>query len=218
MSLDDPFEALRAYAMQDRSPLADISRPTERNPVFDTETKTTERVAHPTTSPSIDESDVALRALATGYTVFDFLQESPLSDSLPPSSGIRSGTTSNFFPDHGLGADCPRFESSRMSARMSPLSNERPHGHTREFHFRLAAMSLGGERLTVRVPAGGDLDYIRFREELKRSLTDKGDECIWRGLEMQDGPRLWVIKEVDEVESSTESELMMDANSQFIKM
>ena len=51
-------------------------------------------------------------------------------------------------------------------------------------------MSLERERLTVRVPADMDLGYIRFREELKQILTDKGDEYIWRGLEMQDEPRL----------------------------
>ena len=211
MSLVDPFEALRAYAKQDRSPLADISRPTEGDLVFNTETKMTERVAHPTTPPSIDEWDVALRALATGCIAFDYLQKSPLLDSLPPNSNIGGGTTSNFFPDHGLGADCPQFASSRTNARMPPLSNERPHDHTREFHIWLAATSLGRERLPVRVPAGVDLGYLRFREELKRSLTDKGDECIWRGLEMQDKPRLWAI-EVDEVESLTESELMDGAN------
>ena len=153
MTLVDPFEALRAYAKQGRSPLADISGPTERTPVFGTETKATERVAHHTTPSSIDEWDVALRALATGCIAFDLLQKSPLSDSLPPSSDIGGGTTSNFSPYHGLGVDCPRFVSSCMNTRMPPLSNERPHGHTREFHIRLAAMSLGRERLTIRVPA-----------------------------------------------------------------
>ena len=32
---------------------------------------------------------------------------------------------------------------------------------------------------------------------------------------MQDKPRLWAIKEVDEVESLTESELMDDGNGYF---
>jgi hypothetical protein len=80
------------------------------------------------------------------------------------------------------------------------VSNEQPHSYAREFHIRHAAISLGRERRSVRVPADVDLGYIRFREGLQRGLTDKGDECIWRGLETQDEPRLWAIEEVDEVE------------------
>jgi len=194
-SLFDPFEALRAYANQGWSSLADISKSTERSPVFDTETKTIERVAHPTTSPSIDECDVALRALATGCIVSDFLQKSPLSDSVTPSSDIGGETTSSSIPDYRRDADS-RSASYRTNAGGPPLSNERlcetrvHHGYARESHIRLAAMSLERERLTVRVSADIDLGYIRFREELKQILTDKGDECIWRGLEMQDEPRL----------------------------
>jgi hypothetical protein len=189
MSLVDPFEALRAYANQGRSPLAGISTSTERYPIFDTETKEIGRVAHPTISPSIDEWDVGLRALAAGCINIDFLQKSSLSDSPPPSSDIGGRTTSNFIAGHRRDADCPGFATYRTNAGRPPLSNEQPHSHTREFHIRLAAMSLGRER-PVRMPTDVDLGYIRFREELKQMLTDKGDECIWRGLEIQDEPRL----------------------------
>jgi len=190
MSLVDPFEALRAYANQDQSSLANVSKSTKRNPVLDTETKTIERTAHPTTSSSIGKWDVALCTLATGSIASDFIQKSPLLDSPPPSSDTGGGTTSNSIPDHRRDADCPEFASYRTNARGPPVSNERSHGYRRDFHIRLAAMSLERERLTVRVPADMDLGYIRFREELKQVLTDKGDECIWRGLEMQDEPRL----------------------------
>ena len=209
MSLVDPFEALRAYANRDRSPLADIYGSTKRNSVLDTET--TNPVVHPMTSPSTDERDVALRAPATGCIASDFLQAPPLSGSPLPSSDIGVGVTSNFFPDHGRDVD-RRFASYRMNARSPTSKNERSHGHEREFHIRLAAMSLGGERRTVRVPTDVDLGYIRFREVLKQRLTDKGDECIWRGLKMRDGPRLWAIGEVDEAENSTAIELTDDAD------
>ena len=174
MSLVDPFEALRAYANGDRPPLADI-----------------------VTSPSLDERDVALRALAAGCISFDFLQKSPLSDSPLPSSDIGGGTTPNFFPAHGRDVDRPRFASYRMNAKSTPSSNGRSRDHTREFHVQLAAMNLERGQRTVRVPADVDLGYIRFREVLKQSLTDKGDECIWRGLEMRDEPRLRAIDESD---------------------
>ena len=187
MSLIDPFEALRAYANGDRSPLANASG-TKRNAVLDAET--IEPVAYPMASPSIDECDVALRELATRGNTFDFLQKSPLSNSPLPSSDIGGGIIS---PDHGRDVNRPRIPSYRVSARWPPSSNEQSHDHGREFHIRLAAMSLGGERPTVRVPTQLDLDYIRFREDLKQKLTDKGDECIWRGLTMRDEPRLWAI-------------------------
>ena len=174
VSLLDPFEALRAYASGDRSPLTDIARPM--------------------TCPSLDERDAALRALASECISSDVLQKSPLSDSPLPGSDIGGGIASNFLPAHGRDA---RFVSHRIDARSPPSSDERSHGHAREFHIRLAAMSLGRERQTVRVPADVDLGYIRFREALKQSLTDKGDECIWRGLEMRDEPRLWAIDESD---------------------
>ena len=177
MSLLDPFEALRAYANGDRSPPTDI--------------------AHPMTCPSLDERDAALRALASECISSDFLQKSPLSDSPLPGSDIGGGIASNFLLAHGRDVDRPRFVSHRMDARSPPSSDERSHGHAREFHIRLAAMSLGRERQTVRVPADLDLGYIRFREALKQSLTDKGDECIWRGLEMRDEPRLRAIDESD---------------------
>jgi len=190
MPLVDPFEALRAYANQGRSPRADPSTSTERAPVLDTETKTIGRVEHPTISPSIDQWDVAVRAPATGCIALDFLQRSPLSNSSLSGSDIGSETTSNFTPVHRRGAGCPRFASYQTNAISLPLSNEPPHGHRREFHIRLAAMSLERERLTVQVPGDMDLGYIRFREESKQMLMDKGDEYIWRGLEMQDEPRL----------------------------
>jgi hypothetical protein len=50
------------------------------------------------------------------------------------------------------------------------------------------------------VPADFDPRYLRFRRELKEKLIDQGDEWVWSGLEMQDGPRLWPIEEVNEVE------------------
>ncbi len=194
VSLVDPFEALRAYANGGRSPLADISGSTKRNPVLDAET--IKPVAHPMTSPSIDEWDVALRALAAGSNAFDFLQNSPLSDSPLPSNDIAGGVTANFFPiDHERDVNRTGFASSRMNAGKPPSSNELSHSHAREFHIRLAATSLGRERRTVRVPADMDPGYIRFREVLKQKLTDKGDECIWRGLKMRDEPRQWAIEE-----------------------
>ena len=52
----------------------------------------------------------------------------------------------------------------------------------------------------VRVPTNVDPGDIRFREELQ-SLTRKGDECVWRGLETQ----------VGDGRSSTTSEPMDDA-------
>ena len=192
VSLIDPFEALRAYANKDRFPLADTSA-TKHNAALDAET--------------IDECDVALRALATRCNAFDFLPKSPLSDSPLLSSDIGGGIIPHFFPDHGRDVGRPRFASYRVNARWPPSNNERSHGHTREFHIRLAAMSLGRERRTVRLPTQVDLGYIRFREVLKQTLTDKGDECIWRGLAMRDEPRLWAIEEVDEVESSTAIQL-----------
>ncbi len=209
LSLVDPFEALRAYANGGRSPLADISGPTKRNPVLDAET--IEPVVRPMTSPSTGEWDVAGPALANGCIAFDLLPKSPLSDSPLPSSDIGVGVTSNLFPDHGR-VDCLLFASSRMNARRPPSSNEQSHDHAREFHIRLAATSLEKERRTVRVPADVDLSYLRFREVLKQRLTDKGDECIWRGLEMQDEPRPRPIEGVGDVESWTAIKLTDDAD------
>ena len=210
MPLVDPFEALRAYANGDRSPLANISGSTKRNPVLDAET--TKSVMHHMTSPSIDELDVALRGLATGCNPFDFLPKSPLSDLPLPSSDTAGGVSASSFPDHGRGVDRPPVASSRMNAGKPPSSNDRSHNHVREFHIRLAATSLGRGGRTVRVPGDTDLSYIRFREVLRQTLTDKGDECIWRGLKMRDQPRLWAIEEVDEAESSTTIKLTEDAD------
>jgi len=154
------------------------------DPVLGTETM--KPVAYPTTAPSIGEWDDALRALAAGHTSFGFLQRLPLSDSPPPSSDIGGGVS----PDHRQDADRPRSASYRVNARRPSLSNGQPDGYAREFHRQLAAASLERERRMVRVPADVDLNHIRFRRELKQILTDKGDERIWRGLEMQDDPRL----------------------------
>ena len=209
LSLVDPFEALRAYANGERSPLADISGSVKRNPALDTET--TEPLVYPMISPSIDKCDVTLRASATGCIALDVLPGPPLSDSPLTSSDIGDGVTSNSFPDHGRDVDL-RLASYRMNTRRPSSGNERSHGHARESHIRLAAMSLEGARRTVRVPAHVDLGYIRFREVLKQTLTDKGDECIWRGLRMRDEPRLWAIEEVDETESSSATELTDDAD------
>jgi len=147
-------------------------------------TETMKPVAHPTTAPSIGEWDDALHALATGRIAFGFLQTLPLPDSPAPSTDIGGGI------DHGRDADRPRFAPYQVNARRLSMSNEQPDGYAREFHRQLAAASLERKRQTVRVPVGVDLSYIRFRRELKQILTDKGDECIWRGLEMQDDPRL----------------------------
>ena len=187
VSLVDPFEAVRAYAAGGRSPLDNISGSTKRNPVLDTETTKTD--VHPMTSPSTDEWDVALRALAAGRA-FDFLPKPPFSDSPLPSSDTTGGVSASFSPDHGRDVDRPRVASSWMNAGKPPSSNERPHNHARKFHIWLAATRLGRERRRVRVPSDMDPNYIRFREELKQKLTDKGDECIWRGLKMRDRPRL----------------------------
>ena len=208
LSLVDPFEALRAYANGDRSPLADVSGSTKRNPVLDA--GTIKPVVHSMTSPSIGEWDVAGRALATECISFDLLQKSPLSDSPLPCSDIGGG--SNYFPDHERDVDCLRFASSRMDARSPPSSNGQSHDHAREFHIRLATTSLEKGRRTVRASAGVDRGYIRFRQVLKQRLTDKGDECIWRGLEMQDEPRLWPIEGVSEVDNWTGIELTDDAD------
>ena len=189
MPLVDPFEALRAYANRDRSPLADISGSAERHPVLDTET--TRPATHPTTASSIDEWDIALRALATGSLAFDFLQKLPSSHSARPSCDVgSSATSSSAVVNDGRDTDRLRFAPSWANAKRLSSSNEQNRRHAREFHIQLAATSLGRERRTVRVPTNVDLGYIRFREELKQTLTGKGDECIWRGLEMQDDPRL----------------------------
>ena len=206
MSLVDPFEALRAYADGGRSPLANISGSTKRNPALDAEA--IKPIMHPITSLSIDEWDALRPAASARSATFDFLQKSPLSDSPQPSSDNADGVSASLFSDHGRDVDRPRVASSRMNAGKPPSSNERFHSHARGFHIRLAAMSLGRERRTVRVPSEMDLSYIRFREMLKQKLTDKGDECIWRGLTMRDAPRLWAIDEVDEAESSITIELM----------
>ena len=161
------------------------------------------------TSPSIGEWDIAGRALATGRISIDLLQQSPLSDSPLPGGDIGGGVTSNYFPDHGRDVDCLRFASSRMNARRLPSSNEQSHDHVREFHIRLAAASLEKDR---GVPTDEYLGYIRFRQVLKQKLTDKGDECIWRGLEMRDKPRLWPIDGVGEVGSYTAIGLTDDAD------
>ena len=188
LPLVDPFEALRAYATRDRSPLADISGSAERHPGLDTET--IRPVARPTTAPSIDQWDIALDALATGSLAFDFLQELPSSNSLRPICDVGSRATSSPSVDDGQDAGRLRVAPSRAMAKRPSSSNEQPRSYEREFHIRLAATSLGRERRTVRAPANVDLGYIRFREELKQRLTGKGDECIWRGLEAQDDPRL----------------------------
>ncbi len=86
-----------------------------------------------------------------------------------------------------------------LSSPGHPLGHQL-NGEAREVHRRLAAVSLGRERRTIRVPANVDLGYLRFRQELKERLTGQGDEWIWSGLVMQDDPRLWPIEEVDEVE------------------
>ena len=187
MPLVDPFEALREYANRDRSPLAAISGSAERHLVLDAET--IRPTAHATTAPSINELDIALRALATGSLAFDFLQKLPSSSSVRPSCDVGSSATSSSTVGDGRDADRLRFAPSRANAK-KPSSNEQARSHEREFHIQLAATSLGRERRTVRVPTNVDLSYIRFREELKQTLTSKGDECIWRGLETQDDPRL----------------------------
>jgi len=146
-------------------------------------TETMKPVAVPTTAPSIGEWDDALHALATGRSAFGFLQTLPLPASPASSSDIRGGI------DQGRDADRPRCAPYQVNARRLSLGNEQPDGYAREFHRQLAAASLERERRTVRVPTGVDLGYIRFRRELKQILTDKGDECIWRGLEMQDDRR-----------------------------
>jgi hypothetical protein len=91
--------------------------------------------------------------------------------------------TSNPSPDQGRDAERLRFESPRANLTRYSSDKEHPRGHAREFHIQLAAMNLGRDRRMVRVPADVDLDYIRFREGLKRKLIGQGDECIWRGLE-----------------------------------
>ena len=159
-SLADPFEALRAYANGERPPLSGISGFTRRIPVLDAET--IKPAEYPMTSPSIGESDAALRALAAGYRAIDFLPRSPLSDLPLPSSDMGNEVTST--------SSSPDYE--------------------REFHIHLAATSLGRGRRTVRVPADADPGYNRFREILKLKLMAKGDECIWRGLKMRDKPRV----------------------------
>jgi len=155
------------------------------DPVLDTET--IKPVARPTTAPSIGEWDDALRALASRGTAFGFLQKLPLSDSPPPSSDIGIIREETRGSSTGRDADRSRFASYRADARGPPLSNEQPDGYAREFHIQPAAASLERERRTIRAPADMDLNYIRFRRELKQILMD---ECIWRGLEMQDEPRL----------------------------
>ena len=151
MSLVDSFDAVRAYANGGRSPLAGISGFTRRIPVLDVET--IKHAEHPMTSPSICESDAALRALAAGYVAIGALQRSPSPDPPLPS-------------------------------------DERYHDPVRGSHIQLAATSLERGRQTVRVPADTDLGYLRFREVLRLKLMVKGDECIWRGLEMRDKSRL----------------------------
>ena len=196
LSLVDPFEALRAYANRDRSPLAGILESTEFNPVLDTET--IKPVAHSMTAPSIDEWDVALRALATGCLASECVPKLPSSNSPSASGEIDNAANSTAPFGHGRGAGWLQFASSSVNVKIYSSNNEPPQSHAREFHIRLAATSLERARRTVRMPVNVDLGYVRFRKELKKSLTGKGDGCIWRGLETRDEPRLWVIEEVDE--------------------
>ena len=183
--LVDPFEALRAYAQRGRSPLGGC---TERSAVLDTDA--IRPVAYHTPNPTIDECELPLHALSTGRPGPEFAQMLPLSNSPRANCGAEGIYTSGSSLNRGRDAEWPQFESSRTNAKRHSSNNEQPHSHTREFHIQLAATNLGRERGTVRVPMDADLDYIRFREELKQTLMSKGDECIWRGLESQDDPRL----------------------------
>ena len=190
MSMVDPSEALQVYAKRDRSRFGDISGRTEHNSLPDTDTDTIRHVAHATTKLSMGESDVALCGLATRCHRSDFVQKLPSSNSLPAGCDVGDISASSSSLNHGGDAEHPRFESVRMNATRYSSDNEQPRSHSREFHIRLAVTNLTRERVTVQVPADMDLDYIRFREELKQKLTSKGDECIWRGLEAQDEPRV----------------------------
>jgi len=187
VSLVDPFEALRAYAL--RGPLRSMHP--EILPGGDPmiHTDTIRPVADPKTKPSVGECDVAPHALATGCLGTDFVQKLTSSDSPRVSCDVRDISTSSSSLNDGRDAELLRFESSRTNSMRHSSENKHPRGHAREFHLQLAATNLGRERRTVRVPAHVDAEYIRFREELKLKLTSKGDECIWRGLVVQDDPR-----------------------------
>jgi len=186
VSLIGPFEALRAYANIDRPPLAELSG-SQHDVALNI--KTLKPVADPTTASPLGELDVTLRSLATGSLASDFLQKLP-SNSPPSSCDMDRRATSSTSINHGRDAERPRFVSSQANARRPSSDNEGPHSRAREYHRLLAVMGLERERRTVRAPAELDLGYIGFREELKQKLTGQGDECIWRGLKMQDQPRL----------------------------
>ena len=188
----DSFEALRVYAKKERSQFGDISGRTEHNPLpdTDTDTDTIRHVAHATTNPPMEESDVGLCGLATGCHRSDFVQNLPSSNSLRAGCDVGDISASGSSLNHGGDVEQPRFESVRMNATRYSSDHEQPRSHSREFHIQLAVTNLTRQRVTVQVPTDTDLDYIRFREELKQKLTSKGDECIWRGLVVQDEPRM----------------------------
>ena len=184
----DPFEALRVYAKRDRSRFGDISGHAEHNPLPDTDP--IRHVVHAMTNPTVGESDVAPCGLATGCHRSDFVQRLPSSNSLQAGCNVGDTSTSGSSLNHRRDAEQPRFESSRMNVTRYSSDNEQSRSHSREFHIQLAVTNLTRDRVTVQVPPDTDLDYIRFREELKQKLTSKGDECIWRGLKAQDEPRV----------------------------
>ena len=170
------------------SRLSDTSRRTEHNPRLDTDT--IRHVAHATTHTAMGECDVTLHAFAPGSLQYGFVQELPSSNSPQASCDMRNTSTSGSSLNHGRDTEQPQSESIQMNATRYSSDNKQLHSHAREFHIRLAAMNLEREQGTVRVPPNMDLDYIRFREELKQKLMRKGDECIWRGLVSQDERRL----------------------------
>ena len=186
----DPFEALRAYVKRGGSRPGDISGRTEHNPRRNTDT--IRHVAHATTNASEEAYDLALHEFAPRSLRYSFVQELPSSNSPQASRDINNKSTSGSSLNHGQDTEQPQFESCQMNATRysSDSNNKQLRSHAREFHIQLAAMNLERERGTARVPANMDLDYIRFREELKQKLMRKGDECIWRGLVAQDEWRL----------------------------
>ena len=188
VSIVDPFEALRAYAKRDESRLGGISGCTKRNPLLDTDT--IRHVAHATTDTAMGECDITLRAFAPGSLQYGFVQELPSSNSPQASCEISNTSTSGSSLNHRRDTEQPQCESFQTNATRYSSDDKQLHSHAREFHIQLAATNLERERGTVRVPANMDLDYIRFREELKQKLMRKGDECIWRGLVAQDERRL----------------------------
>jgi hypothetical protein len=201
VSLVDPFEALPASANQDRSPLTDISRSFGRDVLLETKTVHLEPIVHAVVIPSIDESDVALRAPANGRLAIDLVQEFPSSNSLSSGCDIGNRATSNSSLGRPRDTERLQFGSPRVNASRLSSQDHQPNNQEREFHIQLAAISLGKERQAIQVPTDVDLGYVRFREELKEKLIDNGEECIWDALEMQDSSRLWATEEISEGES-----------------